>query len=238
MYKLLFLCFAALGFILQTPDNQLTDAEKKQGWVLLFDGKSISDWRTYKNLPDNSWEVVDGQLHCKSNTEGVTERADLVTKNSYSSFEFQVDWKVATASNSGLLYHVLETKKNAYETGPEYQMIDDVGFDEKLEDWQKSGADYAMHPPSRLMSKPADEYNHTLLVVNGSHVEQWLNGVKVVDFYAWTPEWDKLKAAGKWKDYPDYGISKTGLIDLQNHIDSKNRGGGLWFKNIKIRVIK
>jgi hypothetical protein len=124
MYKLLFLCFAALGFNLQTPDNQLTDAEKKQGWVLLFDGKSISDWRTYKNLPDNSWEVVDGQLHCKSNTEGVTERADLVTKNSYSSFEFQV-----IESGYGIQQRSVipcaGNQKNAYETGPEYQMIDD-----------------------------------------------------------------------------------------------------------------
>ena len=232
MYKLFFLCMAALLADFQTPDNQITDTEKKQGWVLLFDGKSTAGWRTYKNLPDNSWEVVDGQLHCKSDAEGVTRRADLVTKNSYSSFEIQIDWKVEKASNSGLLYHVLETHTNAYETGPEYQMIDDLGYGGKLENWQKSGADYAMHPPSKPMSEPTGKYNHTLLVVHGDHVTQWLNGTIVADFHAWTPEWEKLKADGKWKDYPDYGISKTGLIDLQNH------GGGVWFKNVKVREIK
>jgi hypothetical protein len=232
MVKLLFLCFLPLAAIFQTPDNQLTDAEKKQGWILLFDGKSTENWRTYKNLPDNSWEIVDGQLHCKSDAQGVSQRADLVTIKSYDRFEIQIDWKVEKGANSGLLYRVQETQKDAYDTGPEYQMIDDLGYNGKLEDWQKSGADYAMHPPSMIMSKPAGEYNHTLLVVNGPHIEHWLNGMKVADFQAWTPEWEKLKANGKWKDYPEYGISKTGLIDLQNH------GGGVWIKNVKVREIR
>jgi hypothetical protein len=213
----------------QVGDNQLTDAEKKSGWELLFDGKTTNRWRTYQNLPDDSWEILAGELHCKA--DGVQHRADLVTKDPFGSFELQVDWKVGKSANSGILYHVLETKKSTYETGPEYQLIDDLGYAEKLEDWQKSGADYAMHPPSKMVSKPMGEYNHSRLVVNGAHVEHWLNGVKIVDFIAWTPEWEKLKATGKWKDYPDYGIAKTGLIALQDH------GGGIWFKNIKIKKL-
>jgi hypothetical protein len=175
------------------------------------------------------FQTSDNQLTA---TEGVTQRADLVTKKSYGSFEIQVDWKVEKGANSGLLFHVLETRENAYETGPEYQMIDDRGYNGKLEDWRKSGADYAMHPPSTRMSKPAGEYNHTVLRVDGGHITQWLNGVIVADFYAWTPEWDKLTANGKWKDYPDYGSSKTGLIDIQDH------GGGVWIKNLKVREMK
>jgi hypothetical protein len=218
----------------QTADNTLTAAEKKSGWVLLFDGKTTNGWRTYQNLPDDSWEIAKGQLHCKH--DGVTKRADLVTKEEYPSFELVMDWKVEKGCNSGLLYHVLETHKSSYETGPEYQLIDDLGYTEngkttQLEEWQKSGADYAMHPPSKLTAKPAGQYNHTRLVVKGAHVEHWLNGVKVVDFEAWTPDWQKLKTSGKWKDYPDYGLSKTGLIALQDH------GGGIWFKNIKIRKL-
>lgn len=213
----------------QSPDNTLTAAEKKDGWSLLFDGKTRDGWRTYKNLPEDSWEIVNGQLHCKK--DGVTKRADLVTKDQYASFDLQMDWKVDKSSNSGLLYHVLETQKSSYETGPEYQLIDDLGYPEKLEDWQKSGADYAMHPPLKLASKPVGEYNHTRLIVNGAHVEHWLNGVKVADFMAWTPEWEKLKSTGKWKDYPEYGNAKSGYIALQDH------GGGIWFKNIKIRKL-
>jgi hypothetical protein len=225
----LFSFYSKTSVVLQTKDNELTAAEKKAGWVLLFDGKTTNEWRTYQNKSDDSWEIVNGELHCKK--DGVTKRADLVTKNEYASFEIQFDWKVSKGANSGLLYHVLETHNASYETGPEYQLIDDLGYEEKLEDWQKSGADYAMHPPLKIASKPAEEYNHTRLVVNGAHVEHWLNGVKVADFIAWTPEWEKLKKEGKWKDYPDYGNAKTGLIALQDH------GGGIWFKNIKIKKL-
>ena len=213
----------------QHTDNTLTADEKKKGCILLFDGKSTDSWRTYQNLPDDSWEVSNGELHCKK--EGVTNRADLVTKEEFGSFELVFDWKVEKACNSGLLYHVSETHKSSYETGPEYQLIDDLGYTDKLENWQKSGADYAMHPPLKIASKPAGQYNHTRILVNGAHVEHWLNGVKVADFTAWSPEWEKLKAEGKWKDYPDYGKFKTGVIAIQDH------GGGIRFKNIKIRKL-
>jgi 3-keto-disaccharide hydrolase len=213
----------------ENGDNELTAKEKKEGWKLLFDGKTTDSWRTYKNLPDDSWKVINGELYCKLDSEGVTKRSDLITKDQYTSFEMQLDWKVAREANSGVLYHVVETHDGTYETGPEYQLIDDAISD--LEPWQKSGADYAMHPPLKLAAKPVGEYNHTKIVVNGSHVEHWLNGEKVADFYAWTPEWQKLKATGKWKDYPDYGNAKSGFIALQDH------GGGIWFKNIKIRKL-
>ncbi|MBS1596659.1 MAG: DUF1080 domain-containing protein [Bacteroidetes bacterium] len=213
----------------QQPSNTLTAAEKKAGWVLLFDGKTTDAWRTFKNLPDDSWTIANGELICKK--DGVTNRADLVTKEEYASFELVFDWKLEKGSNSGLLYHVLETHESSYETGPEYQLIDDLGMTDKLENWQKSGADYAMHPPSKIAAKPAGQYNHTRILVNGAHVEHWLNGVKVADFTAWTPEWEKLKAEGKWKDYPDYGKAKSGLIAIQDH------GGGIRFKNMKIRKI-
>ncbi len=208
-------------------DNTLTDQEKKDGWVLLFDGKSMDGWRTYQHLPDDSWEVKNGELHCKGGK--IERRADLVTNDSYGSFELQLDWKIEKGSNSGILYHVLETKHSPYETGPEYQLIDDLGFEAKLEDWQKTGADYAMHPPLKLASKPVGEYNHTVIKFIGTHAEYWLNGEKVADFDVWTPEWENLKKTGKWKDYPDYGTARSGLIDLQDH------GGGISFKNIKIR---
>jgi len=210
-------------------DNTLTESEKKGGWKLLFDGKTINGWRTFKNNEQDSWEVINGQMHTKK--EGSSKHVDLITKDQYKDFELTVDWKVEKGANSGIIYHTLETHDASYETGPEYQLIDDNGYEDKLENWQKSGADYAMHPPSSLAAKPAGEYNRTRIVVKGDHVEHWLNGVKVADFHAWTPEWQKLKKEGKWKDYPDYGTSKTGYIALQDH------GGGVWFKNVKIRKL-
>ncbi|MES1224309.1 MAG: DUF1080 domain-containing protein [Bacteroidota bacterium] len=210
-------------------DNILTESEKKAGWKLLFDGKTTDGWRAFKNHELDSWEVVNGELHSKK--DGVTKHGDLITKEQYGDFEFKVDWKIEKGANSGIIYHALETHDISYETGPEYQLIDDEGYAERLEDWQKSGADYAMHPPSSLMAKPVGQYNQTRIVVKGDHVEHWLNGIKVADFHAWTPEWGKLKQAGKFKDYPDYGMAKKGHIALQDH------GGGVWFKNIKLRKL-
>jgi hypothetical protein len=228
-------CIAVLSFrpivkgTRQEKDNILSPAEIKAGWMLMFDGKSTAGWRTYQNKPDDSWEVVNGELHCKK--DGVHQRADLVTGENYASFEIKFDWRLSKGANSGLLYHVQENHDGSYETGPEYQLIDDAGYEEKLEDWQKSGSDYGMHPPTKIASRPAGEYNHSRLIVDDAHVQHWLNGVKVADFTAWTPEWESLKKKGKWKDYPDYGIARSGLIALQDH------GGGIWFKNIKIKKL-
>lgn len=209
-------------------DNVLTKQEKKNGWKLLFDGKSLNGWRTYKHRVA-SWQVRNGELVCPLDAK---DYADLITVDQYENFELSLDWKIEKGSNSGIMYHVLETHDVPYATGPEYQLVDDKGYEGKLEEWQKSGADYAMHAPSTLAAKPAGEYNHTKIIFNKGHVEHWLNGIKVADFTAWSPEWEQLRAASKWKDYPDYGKSKTGYIAFQG--DHK---GGVSFKNIKIKKL-
>jgi hypothetical protein len=227
---ILFCSLAITSFSLfQEKDNILTDAEKKEGWKLLFDGKTINGWRMYRNVPADGWEIVNGELISKK--DGVTKRADLITVDQYDNFELVFDWKIDKGANSGVIYRALENDRPSYESGPEYQLIDDNGYADKLEDWQKSGADYAMHPPSKLTAKPVGEYNRTRIVANKSHVEHWLNGFKVVDFELWTPEWQQLKEKGKWKDAKDYGMVKKGYIALQDH------GGGVRFKNIKLRQL-
>ena len=224
--------FISLSCLSQENNNRLTEKEKKEGWQLLFDGSSMNGWRTYKNKPTNSWEVSHGELHCKGSvTDKTDKRSDLVTKSQYDNFELSIEWKISKAGNSGILYHVTEDYDAPYLSGPEYQLIDDDGFPEKLEDWQKTGADYAMYTTTSRPTKPVGEYNITKIVVKGSHREYWLNGVKVIEFEAWTPDWNKRKMEGKWKDAPGYGMAKTGFICLQDH------GSEIWFRNIKIKKL-
>jgi hypothetical protein len=174
--------------------------------------------------------VKDGILYCRgSATDKSDRRADLITVDTFENFDLQVDWKIAPQGNSGILYMVTETQSTSYLTGPEYQLIDDVNFPEKLEDWQRTAANYAMNTAPGAHPKAAGQWNHARIVVNKGHVEHWLNGEKVVEYDLWTDDWKKRKAEGKWKDAPEYGMSRTGHIALQDH------GSEAWFKNLEIK---
>lgn len=210
-------------------DNTLTSAEQRAGWILLFDGKSTIGWRSYQHAASDGWEVVNGEIHCKD--KDVQHRADLITNEEYGDFELAFDWKLSKAANSGLIYRANEEHGASHESASEYQLIDDAGYPEKLQTWQNSGADYDMHPPTKIASKPAGEYNHSVIKAKGKHIEHWLNGVKVAAFEIGTPEWFVLKEKSKWKDIKGWGENTRGHICLQDH------GGGIWFKNIKIKKL-
>ena len=213
-------------------DNNLSKEEKGQGYKLLFDGKTMNGWRTYQNKSAESWSVDSGTLHCKGssvNYGAIT--ADLMTEDKYENFDFTVDWKISPKGNSGILYMVTEDNAYSYLSGPEYQIIDDKNFPEKLKDWQLTAANYAMDPAPTAVPNPVGKWNHTRIVVNNGHVEHWLNGKKVVEYELYSDDWKKKKMSGKWHDVPGYGMSKKGYITFQNH------GSESWFKNIKIKKL-
>jgi hypothetical protein len=213
-------------------DNTLTPSEKKAGWKLLFDGNSMDGWRSFKNKVTNSWGVDNGVMYCKKVAADKSDkRGDMITDKEYENFDLSIDWKISPQGNSGILYMVSEELNSPPLSGPEYQIIDDVNFPQKLEDWQKTGANYAMDPAPTAKPKPVGQWNTTRIVVNKGHVQHWLNGKKLLDFEMWTDEWNKKKNNGKWKDAPAYGMSKKGHISLQDH------GSEAWFKNIKIKEL-
>jgi hypothetical protein len=217
---------------LAAKDNTLTPSEKKTGWKLLFDGNNLNGWRAYQNKQSNSWSVKDGVMYCKgSSTDKSDLRSDMITDKQYENFDLSIDWKISPQGNSGILYMVTEEFKAAYLSGPEYQIIDDLNFPQKLEDWQKTGANYAMDAAPTAAPNAVGQWNTTRIVVNKGHVQHWLNGKKLLDFQMWTDEWKKKKTEGKWKDAPGYGVSKKGHIALQDH------GSEAWFKNLKIKEL-
>src|SRR4051812_22205853 len=188
-----------------STDNTLSNAEKQQGWKLLFDGKTQNGWRYYQNKASKSWEVSNGTLHSKGSADNYgSVNADLMTREQYDNFELSIDWKISPKGNSGILYLVTEDYPTSYLSGPEYQIIDDVNFPEKIGDWQKTGANYAMNPAPTAEPKPVGEWNHTKIIVNKGHVEHWLNGKKIVEYEIGSEDWKKNKMNGKWKDAAGY----------------------------------
>lgn len=235
MKRLFVLILGIIAFMTVAAQNEkintLSEKEKKEGWRLLFNGKNIDGWRTFQGKEITGWKVVDGVLN--NSGVGNDHGGDIITREKFQNFELSLEWKIAPKSNSGIFYHVNEKIGTAiYESGPEYQLIDDKGWPEKLRNDQYSGANYGMHAPKNAVVKELNEWNQTRIIVDGPHVQHFLNGVKVVDYELWNNDWKMLKEKGKWKDYPYYGMARKGQIGLQDH------GGLAQFRNIKIKVIK
>ncbi|AYN68950.1 DUF1080 domain-containing protein [Euzebyella marina] len=220
--------------------TQETAASEENEWIYLFDGSTTEGWRSYNGeaLPPQ-WVIEDDVL--TFDTEKRTEANkkggnDIIyAAEEFDNFELAWEWKIPEGGNSGMLYHIKEGDWGMPETSPEYQMLDDLKWEEinnaKLEEWQKTGADYAMYVPdvSQKITKPAGEWNTSRVIFTPEKVEHWLNGKKLLSFVPWSEDWEKRKSEGKWKDSPKYGTFKTGYIGFQDH-DSP-----LWLKNIKIK---
>lgn len=206
--------------------NVLTPAEKAAGWKLLFDGSTTNGWRGFKK-PDvpAGWVAQGGELR------RVAAAGDLITREQFQNFELVFDWKIGYGGNSGVMYHVTEDGSETYETGPEYQLLDDPHYPDGQSLLTSAGSDFGIYPVTQRMAKPANVWNTSRIVVNGAHVEHWLNGVKVVDYELWSPDWTQRVQNSKFKAWPGYGMAKYGYIALQDHEFP------IAFRNIKIRVL-
>jgi hypothetical protein len=237
-YSVFFLILAIAGFSFKTEPRKsschetpgsVLQPQDEEGWKILFDGKTTNGWRNFKgNGVNEDWYVENGSLIVQG--KGGNMGGDIITEEQFADFELIVEWAISKGGNSGIFYHVLENDYPAvYATGPEYQLIDDAGFPEKLEEWQKTGANYAMHDPENKSLKAVGEFNESRIIVKNCHVEHWLNGSLVVAYDLWTEDWYDRVQKSKWKDYPGYGLACKGHIALQDH------GSIAKFRNVRIR---
>ncbi len=239
-YLLLF-CFALSINLLPGKSSFLggrLQQNERKAPVALFDGKTPAGWRGYDStgFPSGFWKIERGELISIKNVgagAGKAEAVDLITTKTYKNYVLELDFKLTNHANSGILYRVVELKNRpSWNGAPEFQLLDDPAYKaEGLKDIQMSGSDYDMYAAKSKVLKRTGSWNHVKLVVNGNHVEHWLNGVKVVEYTLGSDGWKKRYALSKFASYPEYGKQATGYIALQNHHEEVH------FKNIMLQEL-
>jgi hypothetical protein len=222
---------AAAPSIQASMDNQLTPAEQKAGWTLLFDGKTLDGWRAYKR-PDASttrWKVENGTLTLPPNDGKDTRGArDIISTATFDRFELTFDFRVAQGANSGVKYYVLEDLDSAI--GHEYQIIDDERHaDAKIGLERQTASFYDVLEPKDRKIKPAGEWNSGRVMAMGPTVEHYLNGARVLSYELDSPVLRKAIMDSKFKDVARFGKLHKGHILIQDH------GDQVWYRNVKIR---
>jgi uncharacterized protein YaiE (UPF0345 family) len=217
--------------------NTLTDAQKQEGWQLLFDGTSKKGWHVYNNKTDGSaWKVADGVLYLDTAQKKdwqVVGGGDIVTDEEYDNFHFKVDWKVVPKGNSGIIFYIKEDSKyeHTWHTGPEMQVLDNAGHADANINKHRAGDLYDLISSSPETVKPAGEWNTAEIISKDGNLEFHLNGTKVLQTTMWDDNWKKLVAGSKFKTRADFGTYKKGRIGLQDH------GDLIQYRNIMIKKL-
>ncbi len=207
--------------------NVLSSQETAAGWRLLFDGKTTAGWREFrKQSVSAGWQVIGGPL-----VRADTAAGDIITTDQFRNFELALDWKVPEGGNSGIFYRATEQADIIWQAAPEMQVLDDAKHVDGKNPLTSAGASYAIYPAPRGAVRRAGEWNSARLIVNGNHVEHWLNGTKMVEFELGGADWKDRVAKSKFNTMPMYGTAKEGHIGLQDH------GDRVEFRNIRIRVL-
>ena len=225
MFRHILAAHVVLTTTMNAQGPSLTSEEKAAGWKLLFDGKSLSGWRGYKTeTPPTGWRAENGVL-IRDGAGG-----DLMTVEQYGDFEFRFEWKVTPNGNSGVIYRIATTEEYPWHTGPEYQILHNQGHRDGKDPITSAGANYAVNPPPKDVTKAVGEWNEGRIVARGNHVEHWLNGVKVVEYEIGSADWEARVKASKFAKMANYGRVKRGYIALQDH------GDVVSYRNLKIRT--
>lgn len=220
----LILVSALTGCVSAPKPNQLSRSEQRAGWRLLFNGKNLEGWRSYRKPepPKGGWVVENGILHLLPGSKA----GDIVTREKFENFDLTWEWRLAPKANNGLKYLVREDRSAP---GPEYQMIDDaIQPDPKH---QTASFYFVVAPAPDKPLNPPGKWNRSRVLVQGNHVEHWLNGRKVLSYQFGSPALQKAIAESKFKNEPTFGVKAPGHIMLTDHNDE------VWYRNVKIREL-
>ncbi len=218
------------------PVNQLSAQEKKDGWKLLFDGKTTKGWHLYNQGQKASvWKVQNGELQCQPNAPGSTlEHGDLVTDQEFKNFDLKFDWKISKEGNSGVFINVVEKKENptAWTSGPEYQLLEPSHYDYKADPKKRAGCLYGFAPQkNEAVTRPVGQWNHSEIKQVNGKIEFYLNGVLTAEQNLNSEQWKQMIQNSNFKNYPAFGKVTKGRIGLQDWMK------GIAFQNIKVKEL-
>ena len=230
------LSLAAAGLLAAASPSAAQDGQAGP-WKSLFDGKSLDAWRIYKKdtapklceAPQTTacWEIKDGVLMKDGNAD------DMITREQFGDFEFELEWKIGDAGNSGIFYRGTEEYNAIYWSAPEYQLLDNINAADNKRPDHLAGAMYEFSSPPVDAVKPVGEWNQARIVAKGNHIEHWLNGKKTGEFNVGDEEWNTKLAASKFKVYPNFAKAPKGHFGIQG-----NHPGMLALRNIRVRELK
>ncbi len=221
------LLLLVMASVARAADNQLTDKEKADGWILLFDGKTLDGWMTSSAKPSKT-PVEDGCIN-PHKCGGYM----MVHKKMWENFVLSMDYKISKGCNSGVFIRTFSLKprpgKDVGFNGIEIAIDDTYGTG-----YHDPGAVYDLVKPTKQMQKPVGEWNHIVITSNRNKVVVELNGEKVVDADLGKFVKPNLRPDGTphkfdiaYKDHP-----QKGYIGQQDH------GSPCWYKNIKLKVLR
>lgn len=213
--------------------NSLSKQEKKEGWQLLFDGRSTYGWHKFGGGPvGNGWKVSEGTIFYDPSAN---DGGDIVTDQEFENFNLKLQWKVSKGANSGIMFYVNEDTskyKAPWQTGPEMQVLDNIDAEDKTNPKHLAGTLYDLiGTTADSKPKPVGEWNQAEIRCLHGKLDMYLNGVHIVSTVLWNDNWKKMVANSKFRTMPGFGTYKKGHIDLQDH------GHEVWFRNIKIRKL-
>jgi hypothetical protein len=239
-----FVCAVLFSTAAFAQNNTLTEREKQDGWILMFNGENFDGWRQF-NKPTMApfWSIDQEAMRIAPMTERPPQvegeprlpSSCIIFDRKFENFEFSIDWMVGRGANSGIFFLVHEVPgQTIYAAAPEFQILDNWNAADNVRTSHLAGSLYGIIPALPQVANPHNMWNRSVIRMYNGHLTHTMNGVRVVETTFWTPEWDALFARSHFSSWASMqnGFARNGFIGLQDHRDFP-----VWFRNIKIREL-